>query len=411
MIRLRTLALLAALACAALVPLVPAGEPAKGGETFAPPFHYPEGRHGKGELRYVRGVPVLVVGGTPEEIGEAVGALAVKPAGRALDYPRGLLRAVGAERFYALAVAVGQTMYKHFPDDYRTELGAMARGGGVRPDPLVLGNTLFDLHKNFLCSSLLVRAGRSATGGPLLGRNLDYPSLGYIHEYSLVTVYRPAGKHAFAAVGFPGLVGCLSGINDAGLSLAVLETYKARDGEPRFDADGVPYALCQRKLLEECTTIAEAQKLLAGLHRTTTNNLVVADRTGVAVLEVTPGHVVRRDVGPGTGACTNHFCTAALKPEEPVNFADSFGRFATLEKACAGTGKLTPEDVRKELDLVNLGRLTLQTMVFEPATLRLHLAVGERPASAGPLHTLDLKPLLQGKGFARGDYTPARPPR
>ena len=36
----------------------------------------------KAELKYQNGVPVLVVSGTPEEIGRAVGALGVKPAAR-----------------------------------------------------------------------------------------------------------------------------------------------------------------------------------------------------------------------------------------------------------------------------------------------------------------------------------------
>src|SRR5947209_9491482 len=36
------------------------------------PFRYPEARHGAGTLRYVHGIPVLTVGGTPEEkIGRA----------------------------------------------------------------------------------------------------------------------------------------------------------------------------------------------------------------------------------------------------------------------------------------------------------------------------------------------------
>src|SRR5438552_3131540 len=46
------------------------------------PFRYPEGKHGKGELRYVHGLPVLTVAGTPEEIGEQVGVLALRPARR-----------------------------------------------------------------------------------------------------------------------------------------------------------------------------------------------------------------------------------------------------------------------------------------------------------------------------------------
>src|SRR5436190_1220366 len=46
----------------------------------AEPFRYPEAKHGKGELKYVNGVPVLRVEGTPAEVGEQLGVLALKPA-------------------------------------------------------------------------------------------------------------------------------------------------------------------------------------------------------------------------------------------------------------------------------------------------------------------------------------------
>ena len=36
------------------------------------------------------------------------------------------------------------------------------------------------------------------------------------HQHSLVTVYRPEGKHAFVSIGFPGLVGCVSGLDGQG---------------------------------------------------------------------------------------------------------------------------------------------------------------------------------------------------
>ena len=45
----------------------------------AEPFRYPEAKHGKGELRYVNGIPVLTVRGRPEEIGEQVGVLGLRP--------------------------------------------------------------------------------------------------------------------------------------------------------------------------------------------------------------------------------------------------------------------------------------------------------------------------------------------
>jgi hypothetical protein len=36
-------------------------------------------------------------------------------------------------------------------------------------------------------------------------------------------------------------------------------------------------------------------------------------------------------------------------------------------------------------------------MVFEPEALRLHLAVGQLPSSAGPLRTLELAELFRGE--------------
>ena len=37
----------------------------------------------------------------------------------------------------------------------------------------------------------------------------------------------------------------------------------------------------------------------------------------------------------------------------------------------------------------------LQTMIFEPAVLKLHLAIGKCPSSALPLQPIDLGPLLK----------------
>ncbi len=361
----------------------------------AEPFRYPEGKYGKGELKYIHGLPVLTVSGSPEEIGEAAGVLALKPAAPVASYPEGLLKEfhLGFLR-YPFLVA-GENMVQKFPDNYRRELEAMARASGVEREKLVLGNTLFDLKKIMACSALLVDGERSATGGPLLGRNLDYPSLGYMHEYSLVTIYRPDGaRHAFASVGFPGLVGCLSGMNDAGLAVAVLEVFQVKAGNKRTDLSGMPYALCYRSILENCATIAEAKQLLESLPRTTITNLVVADRTGIAVFEVTPGCVqVRRPV-KGLCVCTNHFCSPELKPLASFNLHNSAERYKVLEEASLATDGIGVAALHRHLHATHK-QDTLQAMVFEPAVLHLHLAIGICPASVGEMRLLELGPLFK----------------
>ncbi len=358
---------------------------------------YPQATHGKGQLRHIGGLPVLVLQGTPEEIGRQEAALCGKVAQQLTAYPRALLMVMGAgDRWPRLQERAGELL-KQFPADHRRELEAMADAVGVDRQMMVAANTLVDIYRGGLgCSSLMVDPGQSATGGPLFGRNLDFHSLGVIHKLTLVKVVRPDGKRAFASIGFPGLVGCLSGINDAGLAVAVHEVYRSRDDSPMFDRGGVPYTLCFRRILEECSTVEEAAKLLRSVRRTTKLNLALCDRRGGAVLEMTPESVVLRRGVEGITACTNHFRSDTLAVNRSCRRYEKL--IAAREMPPLGVA-----DVAAKLHEVNQGRLTLHTMIFEPSALRLHLAFGKCPSSALPTVALDLAPLL-------GVEPPAQPP-
>jgi hypothetical protein len=371
----------------------------------AEPFRYRQGTHGAGELKYRNGLPVLTVAGTPEEMGEQIAVLTAQPLQRLVKYPQEMLRKTGLGFLLPQIVKLGNSLLPQFPEDYRKEMDAMVKQTGVERDLAVLGNTLPDIMKLGGCSTLIVEPERCAAGGPLFGRNLDFPTLGFLHEYTLVMVYRPKGKHAFVSVGFPGMLGCISGMNDAGLAVATLEVYAANDGSPRLNAKGIPYTLCFRRILEECTTVAEAEQLLRSLPRTTMNNLAVCDKKGGAVFEITSRNVVVRRGREGLCACTNHFRTKDLcVPKEMI--CDRYPRL--VDRAPEGaSGKSDSNDppaprprlglteVARKLDAANQGDLTLHTMIFEPAALRLHLAFGKTPSSALPLKPLDLAPLFK----------------
>jgi hypothetical protein len=363
--------------------------------SFAPagaaePFRYPEGKHGKGQLKYINGLPVLTVEGTPQEIGEQMAKLITKPAIKLLDYPRDYLKAFFSVDYMPMLVRTGNALLAQFPADYRKELEAGIKATGVNRDLLVVGNTMFDIKKIAGCSTVIIDPERSATGAPLFGRNLDFPTLGYLHKYSVVIVCHPKGKHAFAAITFPGVIGVLSGMNDAGLAVATLEVYSSKDHSPKFNPKGIPYALCYRKILEECTNVAQAEKLLRSLKRTTQMNLAVCDKKGGAVFEITPKSVVVRRPEKGICPCTNHFRSKELATNTRCP------RYAALE-TCAKLKKVDLATIVKKLDAVNQDKLTLQTMVFEPASLTLHLAIGKCPSSKLALKKLDLGPLLKKK--------------
>lgn len=177
------------LAILCLLLLVPASRAAE-------PFKYPEAKHGKGELKYINGLPVVVLQGKPTEIGEQMGVLTAKPAGKLLNYPRDFLKMIGLDATWPVVVAMGKGLLAQFPPDYLTEMETGVKATGLDRDLFIAGNTMFDLKKVIGCSTLVIEPERSATKGILFGRNLDFPTLGYLQEYSLVVVCKPDGKRA-----------------------------------------------------------------------------------------------------------------------------------------------------------------------------------------------------------------------
>jgi len=157
----------------------------------------------------------------------------------------------------------------------------------------------------------------------------------------------------------------------------------AADGSVPLDPAGVPYTLALRRVMEECTTIEEAEKLLRSLRRSTMQNVAICDRKQGAVFEITTKSLAVRRSAAGFCACTNHFRSKELATSM------SCDRFAKLETS-REIQTFNVAHLSKQLDLVHQGSWTLQTMVFEPASLKLHLAFGKGPATRLPLRAVEL---------------------
>jgi len=354
------------------------------------PLEFEPGRHGEGSLVMVGNVPVVVVRGTPEQMGEQLGALTAGPLADIAARQEAILSGFGLPARSPLLLSLGGILANRIPPNHLAELKAVGKSSGVGYDFLVLGNVVYDIAKIGGCSALMVDGPHSATGQTVFGRNMDFPSLGFLDRVGMVVVYRGEGKHALASITFPGFLGCISGMNDAGLAVAQLEVNEASDGSPRFDPAGTPLAFCFRRVLEECATVDEAEKLLGTIHRTSMCNMAICDRETMAVLEITTKSVVRRAAEQGFCACTNHFRTDSLGPARECR------RYESLSKAFDAP-RLTLDDVVKKLDEANQRQLTIQTMIFEPGTLQLRLALGAPPVSAKPLQLVDLAPLLKAE--------------
>lgn len=398
----------------------------------AKPFRYTPGEHGKGRLTLVGDVPVLVVEGSPKEIGEQTGTLAVRQVKPLFAFPRDYFLAEVSDTIlranpkwtkngvqYKLALTAAEaTMWPalvkkasgleaNFPAAHRAELKALAEAAGkdvTTYEQLVAVNGLFDLGHDAQseqvrgCSSVIVPPRHSSTKGLLFGRNLDFSHYGYLHQYSLLMVYKSNDpkKHSFATAGFPGFVGSFTGMNDAGLTIASHEVQEPNT-TTLFNPKGVPFAMTYRRILEECSTISDALRLLDGMERASITSLVIADGKEGAVIEVTPDTLAIRRFKDKPGVCTNHFCIAKT-PNLKEQFA-TFKRFDGLTDAVKVKKDevFGVDDVHKAMHAVRLYDIhkvdmTIQTFVFEPAERKVHLSFGggKVPATAGKLTTLDL---------------------
>ncbi len=352
------------------------------------PRLYQEGWYAGGELRYHEGVPIVRLSGSAEDRGRQLGLVGRQVLEGLGLYPEQLYAVLRQPEAWRKHLKLAGAMRSQFPPTYLAELQSMAEVAGVAEEFLLAVNMLPDIYRSLVgCSSLVVDASRSTSGGPLFGRNLDFFSLGSLHQYAMVIVYPAASKYAFASIGFPGFLGCLSGMNEAGLALAVHEADNPPKSTPRFDPEGTPYALVCRRVMEECASVDDAVQLFRSARHTTAVIVVLCDPRGHAIVEITPKQVAVRREADGLALCTNHFRTELAGAQ--VNCA----RYEKLLQAKA-LNRLGVDSVRRFLHGVNQRDLTIQSMVFEPKDLRLHLSIGKTPASAGPFIQIELKGLF-----------------
>jgi len=125
----------------------------------ADPFRFPEGKHGKGELRYVNDLPVMILEGTPEEIGEQHAVLVSESMKDVADLPKQLVKK-------HRVVATARRLMKNSPERFRRELNTAIVKSGLDEDVILVATGMLELRRIGGCSAYMIDGSRSATGGP-----------------------------------------------------------------------------------------------------------------------------------------------------------------------------------------------------------------------------------------------------
>ena len=126
------------------------------------------------------------------------------------------------------------------------------------------------------CSAFAVWGSRTRDGKAYASRNLDWESGSGLGNYASVTVFHPIMEDGqpgipSAIFGHLGSLGCLAGMNAAGLSLSEIGAFNERE-----TFEGRPWHVAFREVLDEAKTLDEAAEILDGENYTQGYCFVVA---------------------------------------------------------------------------------------------------------------------------------------
>lgn len=324
------------------------------------------------------GVPVVELAGTPQEIGTSHG----RQLGESIHvlHEKYLKVFMSGRARQMIAMAAATAYQKLMLPAHQTELKSLAAQVGYSEAETMLAQCFLDITPRFACSTITLPADASPDGVARFGRNLDFPSLNVADKYSVLFIVRPEGKYAFASIGWPGLIGVLSGMNEHGLALANMEV----DRGPRMPS-AMPYTMLYRSILENCCDVNEAIAFLEKTPRQTANNLMLMDAAGNrAVAEITPQSVhVRRGENAKALISTNH---QRDQDQDKPGFCRRYDRLH--DASAKNFGSINEKSIEAMLAGVG-GKHTLQAMVFEPANRVIYLSTGHS-AAKGEYKKIDL---------------------
>jgi isopenicillin-N N-acyltransferase-like protein len=330
-------------------------------------------------------VPVEILDGSSETIGQTHGRDLAESIGYLHETYLSQFIKPGLQRMVAMGVA---TIFEaDLRPEHRDELVALAAGAKQGEKEMMLEQCFLDVTAMSACSTIALPADAAPDHVARFGRNLEFFSLNIADKYSTLFVVRPTdGRYAFVSVGWPGLMGVLSGMNEHGLCLANMEVPRGAQVP-----HAMPYTLLYRTVLERCKTVDEAVALLKKTPIQTANNLMLMDAAGDrAAVELSPDFVhVRRADGHTAVISTNH--QRDQNADKP-GLCDRYDYLHDTSKA--EFGRIDESAIQKMLRHVG-DDTTLQSMVFEPANRVIYLATGQ-DASTKEFHRIDLKPYFHG---------------
>ncbi|MCC8036416.1 MAG: C45 family peptidase [Rikenellaceae bacterium] len=183
------------------------------------------------------------------------------------------------------------------------------------------------------CSALAVWGKETADSGLLVARNFDFWVGDDFAKNKLVSFYAPEHGYKFASVGWPGMSGVLSGMNEKGLTV----TLNAAKGDLPLSS-ATPISILAREILQYAASIDDAYKIASSRKTFVSESILIgsAEDGSAAVIEKTPRRTELYRSGGQRLVVTNHYQSEAFAADknnlDNIRRSDSRYRFDRLNE-------------------------------------------------------------------------------
>ena len=358
-------------------------------------FQRPESSGAKGHQLTLENagaqVPVVVVKGTPYEMGRQLGEIIGSqmkqfiPAAMAGITAKLGVTSDDLREVWARTAAFGD-------DRMEQEMAGLADGSGV---PLSLLQTMHavPLLMPYSCSSIAAWGDATEDGHLYQTRNLDWSLEVKAHEFPVIVVYVPDKGHAHVLPTFAGMIGAHTGMNVRGIALS--EMGDAPEREMPYQVHAPHFTVFFRTLLYDADTLTEALDIFQAQPQTKRYHYVfgdgLSDKCAVKILAHSPEAPGKRitiwkdndakdEMAPNVLSCV-------------VYNDEGRGAFPTLK---AEHGKLNGEKLVKLANSIPIKGGNVVNIVYDATALRMWVTYAgsgkeayERPSVFLDLKTLD----------------------
>lgn len=194
------------------------------------------------------------------------------------------------------------------------------------------------------CTSFAAWGENTEDSSLLIGRNFDFYAGDQFAENKVVSFYNPKKGYKFISVGWAGMTGVLSGMNDQGLTVTI---NAAKSSMPTSAA--TPISILCREILQYASTIDEAYAIALKRKTFVSESILIGSALDhcAAIIEKSPDNISLFRTNENKIICANHYQSEAFASDpaniENIRTSDSPYRQQRMEELIRETKPLNPQ--------------------------------------------------------------------